>query len=541
MVAVRYETAFKLYPYEQVSAQSNAPQRHPVVIVGGGPVGLALALDLGKKGTPALVLDDHDGAGLGSKAICFAKRTLDIMHRLGASAPMVDKGVVWNVGRVFHGEGEVFEFNLLPEAGHRNPAFINLQQPYFERFLVEEIRQAQLAGAPIEIRGRNAVIGLTQNDDYTLVDVDTPDGPYQLEADYLIACDGARSPVRDMMGLSFDGRVFEDNFLIADVRMKVDFPTERWFWFDPPFKDSGQSALLHKQPDDVWRIDFQLGWDIDREKEMDPDRIRARVDAMLSSQTGSVPDYELHWTSIYTFQCRRMKSFRHGPILFAGDSAHQVSPFGARGANSGVQDVDNLGWKLDLVIKGLADDSLLDSYDTERVFGADENILNSSRATDFMTPKTDISKIFRNAVLELAGKHKFARPLVNSGRLSLPCAYDGFALFGPDALDGPEISRPGAPCPDAPVSDEYLLDQLGDGFTILAIGGDRPAPVTAASLSTSVVHIDTPSPELSARYLGTSQQAVYLIRPDQHIVARWSKYDQSAIASALHIAIGKDA
>jgi 3-(3-hydroxy-phenyl)propionate hydroxylase len=541
MVAVRYETAFKLYPYEKVAAQTGAVRRHPVVIVGGGPVGLALALDLGKKGTPALVLDDHDGAGLGSKAICFAKRTLDIASRLGASASMVDKGVVWNVGKVFHGDGNLFKFDLLPESGHRNPAFINLQQPYFERFLVDEIRNAQNAGAPIEIRGRNSVSSMTQHSDYTSLDIETPDGPYQLEADYLIACDGARSSIRDMMGLSFDGRVFEDNFLIADVEMKADFPTERWFWFEPPFKNSGQSALLHKQPDDIWRIDFQLGWDIDRDKELDPERIRARVDAMLSSQAGSVPEYELHWTSIYTFQCRRMDTFRHGSVLFAGDSAHQVSPFGARGANSGVQDAENLAWKLDLVLKGLADDSLLDTYATEREFGADENILNSSRATDFMTPKSKVSKTFRNAVLDLAGRHAFARPIVNSGRLSVPCTYDGFDFFGPDALSGPKVTRPGATCPDAPVKEGYLLDHLNSGFHILSIGEDASKPVTSNRITANVVQICTPSEELRTRYLGDEPQAVYLIRPDQHVVARWPSFDEKAVADALSNSIGKGA
>ena len=539
MVAVRYETAFKLYPYAKVPAQTGPVQRHPVVIIGGGPVGLALALDLGKKGSPALVLDDHDGAGLGSKAICFAKRTLDIANRLGASRPMVDKGVVWNVGRVFHGDGQLFEFNLLPEEGHRNPAFINLQQPYFERFLVDEIRAAQADGAPIEIRGRNKVTGVTVQGDYVSVDIDTPDGPYQLEADYLIACDGARSPTRDMLGLTFDGRVFEDNFLIADVKMKADFPTERWFWFEPPFEGAGQSALLHKQPDDIWRIDFQLGWDIDRALEMDPDRIRTRVDAMLSSQTGTVPEYTLEWTSIYTFQCRRMESFRHGPVFFAGDSAHQVSPFGARGANSGVQDADNLAWKLDLVLKGHADDALLDTYATEREFGADENILNSSRATDFMTPKSDISKTFRNAVLALANTHAFARPFVNSGRLSVPCSYAGFAGFGPDALQGPQVTRPGSPCADAPVDNGFLLDHLDGGFTILALGGLAPDPMTAQGITTNVVHIATPSDALAARYLGDAPQAIYLIRPDQHIVARWAEFDGDAISQTIAHAIGK--
>ncbi len=538
MVAARYKTAFQLYPYAKVTAQSAAPVRHPVVIVGGGPVGLALALDLGSKGTPALVLDDHDGAGLGSKAICFAKRTLDIAHRLGAGQAMVDKGVVWNVGKVFHADQKLFDFNLQPEPGHRNPAFINLQQPYFEKYLVDGITRAQARGAPIEVRGRNYVTAIARHDTHTTLSVNTPDGPYQIEAEYLIACDGARSTLRDMMGLSFDGRVFEDNFLIADVKMKADFPTERWFWFEPPFENSGQSALLHKQPDDIWRIDFQLGWDIDRARELDPARIRARVDAMLSSQAGHVPEYELEWTSIYTFQCRRMQKFRHGNVIFAGDSAHQVSPFGARGANSGVQDAENLAWKLDLVLKGMADQSLLDTYAVEREHAADENILNSSRATDFMTPKTDISKIFRNAVLELANTHAFARPLVNSGRLSVPCNYAGFALFGDDALNGPGDTCPGMTCPDAPVGDGFLLDLLGGTFSVLALGCEAE-DVQAHGLTAKAVRIDAIGDALGARYLGDAAQAVYLIRPDQHIVARWPAFDASAVARALQTAIGK--
>ncbi|MCX7566870.1 FAD-dependent oxidoreductase [Sulfitobacter sp. F26169L] len=538
MLAERYKTAFQLYPYTRIAAQEGTATRHPVVIVGGGPVGLTLALDLGKKGTPVLVLDDHDGAGLGSKAICFAKRTLDIANRLGACQQMVDKGVVWNVGKVFHADQKIYDFDLQPEAGHRNPAFINLQQPYFEKFLCDAINAAQSAGAPIEIRGRNCVTALENHGTYSTLTVNTPDGSYQLEADYLIACDGARSPLRDMMGLSFDGRVFEDNFLIADVHMKADFPTERWFWFEPPFENAGQSALLHKQPDDIWRIDFQLGWDIDREVELDPARIRARVDAMLSSQAGHVPEYELEWTSIYTFQCRRMKKFRHGNVIFAGDSAHQVSPFGARGANSGVQDADNLAWKLDLVLKGLAEPNLLDTYATERQHAADENILNSSRATDFMTPKSDVSKTFRNAVLDLANRHAFARPLVNSGRLSVPCNYIGFDLFGEDALQGPEGTQPGMACPDAPHLDGYILERLGGEFTLLAIGC-MADDLKAHGVLANAVNIKAPSDAMRARYLGAHPCAVYLIRPDQHIVARWPDYNADAVATALKTAIGK--
>ncbi len=531
----RYELAFKLYPYERSSDQdAAAPVRHPVVIMGGGPVGIATALDLGLQGIPVVMLDDHEGVGQGSRAICFAKRTLEIAHRYGCGEPMLDKGVVWNLGKVFYDDRQIYEFNLLPEDGHRYPAFINLQQPYFERYLVERVREAQAAGAPIELRGKNRVDAVQTKVDHVVVDITTPDGPYQIQADWLIGCDGASSPLRKMMGLDFQGRVFEDNFLIADITMQAEFPTERWFWFEPHFK-SGDSALLHKQPEGVWRIDFQLGWDIDRAEELKEGNIRRRLDAML----GSDINYELVWTSIYTFQCRRMKQFRHGRVMFAGDAAHQVSPFGARGANSGIQDVDNLGWKLGLVLKGQAPETLLDSYDAERRYGADENILNSSRSTDFITPKSKISHVFRNAVLDLAEHHAFARPLVNSGRLSVPCTYDGLPLNSPDMLEGPGRTRPGAPCPDAPLGDEFLLDQLGGDFCLMGLGIDLPKKFDVHGLAVKCLNVSL-NTALKERYLGDTPRAVYLIRPDQHVAGRWENFDTDAISNAIARAIGKD-
>ncbi|EPX78197.1 FAD-dependent oxidoreductase [Litoreibacter arenae] len=537
----RYTLAFKAYPYERSSDQDQeAPVRHPVVIMGGGPVGIATALDLGRQGIPVLVLDDHEGVGMGSRAICFAKRSLEIADRYGCGDAMLEKGVVWNVGKVFHQDRQVFEFNLLPEEGHKFPAFINMQQPYFEQFMIERARALQAEGAPIQIRGKNRVDTVQVKDDHVVLTVMTPDGPYTLEADWLIGCDGAASPLRRMMGLDFTGRVFQDSFLIADIKMKgnTKFPTERWFWFDPPFK-SGASTLLHKQPDDVWRIDFQIGWDVDRAEEMKEENIRARLDAML----GPDVEYEMVWSSIYTFQCKRMEHFRSGPVLFAGDAAHQVSPFGARGANSGMQDADNLGWKLGLVIKGKAPETLLDSYDTERVYGADENILNSTRSTDFITPKSEISHIFRDAVLTLSEHHEFARPLVNSGRLSVPCTYDGSALNSPDALDGPARTRPGSPCPDAPLGDGFLLRHLGNDFTLLTIDADAPDTLEEDGITIRRVAVsakDDASGQLATRYLGDAGSAVYLIRPDQHVAARWPSFDETSVRQALRRAIGKD-
>lgn len=540
MLDDRYTLAYRLYPYERSADQdAPAPVRHPVVVMGGGPIGVATALDLGLQGIPVVLLDDHEGVGQGSRAICFAKRTLEIADRYGCAGPLLDKGIVWNLGKVFHDDRKVFEFNLLPEDGHRFPAFINLPQPYFEKVLVDRIREAQAQGAPIELRGRNRVDSVDVQEDHVALNITTPEGPYTIEADWLIGCDGASSPLRGMMGLDFEGRVFEDSFLIADIRMRDGtFPTERWFWFEPWFK-SGASTLLHRQPDDIWRIDFQIGWNVDRKEELKEENIRRRIDAML----GDGVDYEMVWSSIYTFQCRRMKTFRHGRVIFAGDAAHQVSPFGARGANSGMQDVDNLGWKLGLVVQGRAPDTLLDSYNEERVHGADENILNSTRSTDFITPKSKMSHIFRNAVLSLAEHYPFARPLVNSGRLSVPCTYDGLSLTGPDALPGgPARTRPGSPCPDAPLGNGYLLNDLGGGFTLLTVDTDAPDPGKIEGIPLRRVAVSTgddTSGALRDRYLGAATGAVYLIRPDQHVAARWDRYDDTALRAALCRACGK--
>ncbi len=525
-----------LYPYERSADQEAGPAtRHPVIVIGAGPIGLGMAIDLAQNDVPVVVLDDNDRVSFGSRAICFAKRPLEILDRLGCGEPMVEKGLVWDTGKVFFDTSETYRFELQPEQGHKNPAFINLQQYYFEENLVNRVRELQAIGKPIELRGQNKVAALSDNGEFVRMEVETPEGSYMLECDWLIACDGANSATRRMLGHDFKGRVFEDNFLIADVVMEADFPTERWFWFDPPF-NRDQSALLHKQPDNVWRIDLQLGWDIDKEEEKKPENVIPRLKAML----GDDARFELEWVSIYTFQCRRMDKFRYNRVLFAGDAAHQVSPFGARGANSGLQDTDNLGWKLKLVLNGKSPDTLLDTYSEERVYGADENILNSTRSTDFITPKSDMSRILRNAVLDLAQSHEFARPLVNSGRLSVPCTYDGSVLNGPDSADLPKNLRPGSPAADAPIPDGWLLEILGDKFQLLAIGCEAPDDLSQNGIPIETLALDPDKyPELAKRYLGDAKSAVYLMRPDQHVAARWTSFDKSAVLAALATATGQ--
>ena len=538
----------------ELSDETGAGTGHyPVVVVGAGPVGLAAAIDLAQQGQQVLLIDNDDTVSIGSRGVCYAKRTLEVLDRLGCGDEMVDKGVTWNVGRTFFREEEVYNFNLCPQPDHHRPGMINLQQYYLEDYLVRRARQ--LPG--LEMRWKSSVVSVQPGAELVTLQVEAPDGMYQIETDWLVVADGARSPIRTMLGLDIEGKIFMDRFLIADVVMKADFPTERWFWFDPPFHRN-QSVLLHRQADNVFRIDFQLGWDADPQEEKKPEKVIPRIKAML----GDDREFELEWVSVYTFQCRRMHEFRHGRVLFVGDAAHQVSPFGARGANSGIQDTDNLVWKLKLVMDGKAPASLLDSYSRERVFAADENIMNSTRSTDFITPKSTTSKTFRNAVLGLAEHYPFARALVNSGRLSVPAYLTESTLNTPDTDDFAGDMVPGAPMDDAPVEaaggERWLLKAVGNAFQLLyfaddasaidaataqALAGlaDAPIPVQAIVVArggvapTGLASVFDSKGRVAERYdarVGTC----YLIRPDQHVAARWRSFDAGRIAAALAVA-----
>ena len=537
--------AYRPAPELQLAGRTG---HHPVVVVGAGPVGLAAAIDLAQHGVHVVLLDDDNTVSIGSRGLCYAKRTLEILDRLGCGQAVVDKGVTWNVGRTFFRDEEVFRFNLQPEADHQRPGMVNLQQYHLEDILVRRVGQCPL----IDLRWQHKVVGVTPLDEGAHVEVDTADGRYTLLADWLVVADGARSPVRHMMGLDMEGKVFKDRFLIADVVMEADFPAERWFWFDPPFHP-GQSVLLHREADNVWRIDFQLGWDADPEEEKKPERVLPRIQAML----GPDRTFELEWVSVYTFQCRRMERFRHGRVLFVGDAAHQVSPFGARGANSGLQDIDNLAWKLKWVMTGCAPQTLLDSYSMERVGAAEENLRNSTRSTDFITPKSEVSRDFRNAVLGLARDHAFARALVNSGRLSVPTHLNASPLNTPDTDAFAGRMHPGAPLDDAPVCrpgqrqedrhEEWLLPMTGQRFVLIVFASEvkdltPQAQAAWKALSQPNAH-DTPVDILvvlqqdgdapadlncvvdirgiAAKRLDARSGTAYLLRPDQHVAARW--------------------
>lgn len=508
---------------------SGATCQHGIVVIGAGPVGLTLAIDLAMKGVRVTVVDDNNVVSVGSRAICWAKRTLEIFDRIGIGEKVLNKGVTWKVGRLYHGAEEVYQFDLLPEPGHRMPAFVNLQQYYVEEYLVDRARELSDL---IELRFKNKVVDIEQSAGNVALTVETPAGAYKMDADWVIACDGANSPVRQMMGLDFAGQLFEERFLIADVEMTADFPSERRFWFNPPFH-SGQSALLHKQPDNIYRIDLQLGWDSDPEEERKPENVIPRIRAMVGDRP-----FELDWVSVYTFQCRRMERFIHDRIIFCGDSAHVVSPFGARGGNGGIQDADNLAWKLAAVCGGAAAGDLLESYNIERVQAADENIGHSSRATNFMTPKSNAEHSYRDAVLGLAVKHPFARRLINSGRLSVPCVLQNSPLDTP-ASDMP-ISV-GSAAIDAPISvdgkDGWLLSLLGNTFTLLRINSeDFEAPEGVRVIDITDAKESGPVDKdglVAARY---GSGYCYLVRPDQQISAVFKVSDQPSIVAAVQCA-----
>jgi 3-(3-hydroxy-phenyl)propionate hydroxylase len=522
------------YAYRRSPDQdAPVPAHHPVIVVGAGPVGLAAAIDLALRGVPVVLLDDSDRIGEGSRGICHSKRTLEILDRLGIGERLVGQGVTWKLGKVFLGDALVYAFDLLPEAGHKMPAFINLQQYYLEKALVDRVGEIEA----IDLRWNNKVVGLEPRDDGVRLAVETPDGPYRLDAEWVIAADGARSSVRDLTGLRFQGLTFEEKFLIADVRMASDLPIERRFWFDPPFH-SGQSALMHRQPDDVWRVDLQLGPDADVVEEQEPERVFPRLQRALGTR-----DFELEWVSIYRFNCRRLERFVHGRVIFAGDSAHQVSPFGARGGNSGVQDAENIAWKLAAVLQGRADARLIESYDYERTAAADENIGHSTRSTDFIAPRSEAERRLRNAVLALAPKAEFARRMVNSGRLSVAATYDS-PLSTPDEDAFAGAARLGAPVPDAPMRERdgregFLLERLRGDFELLYVRDgarqDCPGGLKLTVIGEDLIdHIGA-----FAQRFDATPGAAYLLRPDQHLCARWRAFDPCKVEAALARALGR--
>jgi 3-(3-hydroxy-phenyl)propionate hydroxylase len=391
-------------------------RRYPIVIVGGGLSGLTLACDLAGRGIDAVLLDEDDTIGVrgaSSRGIVYAQKTLEVFARLGTYPRVKEKGVTWSVGKTLAGEDVVYSFNLQLESASEQPPFVNLQQFYVEWFLVDRIREL----GRCDLRWKNRATKVGQSADCVTVAVETPAGPYTLEAEWLIDATGVNSSIRDGFGLETHAARGADRWCITDVRFKEKFPTERWTWVEAPFNEN-RGVWQHLMGDDVWRLDYQM------DPGSDPDYVSRRdvAEARLRAHLGR-REFELVWVGPYSYRAHLLDDFRHGRVFFIGDAAHVVGPFGARGGNSGIQDAFNLGWKLALVLKGVAPERLLDTYNAERHAAARENLEVTSRTERFLSPRSPAERTLRRAVLGLAREHAFARPLVNSGRLSVANPY----------------------------------------------------------------------------------------------------------------------
>jgi 3-(3-hydroxy-phenyl)propionate hydroxylase len=481
--------------------------RVPVVIVGAGPVGLAMGLLLARYQIPSIILDDEGPMIEGSRAICIERHTLEIFDRLDVAAPMLAKGVTWSVGRVFYGERELFQFEF-PAAGENQiPRFINLQQYYTEQYLVDGVQRQKLC----DLRWHHRVLGLRQDDRGATIAPETPSGAIQIEADYVLAADGAKSTVRKLLEIPFAGASYADRFLICDIRADLPFPRERWFWFDPPFHQ-GRSALIHPQPDNVWRIDWQLGPDADAERERQPEALDRRIRAMI----GGKP-YEVVWPTVYTFHQRCADRFRKGRVFLLGDAAHLVAPFGARGMNSGVQDANNLAWKLWLVMSGMAPQALLGTYETERRAAALENLRITDETMAFISPQGVWPRWRRDWILRGSVHFKSLRKWVNSGRLSEP-----FHCRKSPIID----ERGGGVAPASALE--------GIGFTAICFG---QKPRDAGLNLPCAVRVEDPGSPL-AQAMGAKTGTLCVVRPDGHIAVWIDDAARVALQDVLNFAIG---
>ncbi len=519
------------------------PARVPVLIAGGGPVGLTLAALLGRQGIRALVVEADPSYCEGSRAICISRRSQEILGWIGADRAVVDKGLSWTGGRSYFRDTEVLHFKMPSEPTERFAPMVNIQQFYIEE-MAHRAAAAPQAGA--DIRWSTRVVDLAPGADGVTVGVQGADGVrHEVHADWLVACDGGRSTVRERSGLALEGVQYEGRYVIVDIRQATQRPVERLAWFDPP-SNPGSTILMHRQPDDVWRIDYQIADDEDPAEAVKPENVLPRVESHLR-MIGETAPWEPLWISIYNAKCLTLNDYRHGRVLFAGDAAHLVPIFGVRGLNSGLDDAGNLAWKLALVIGGRSAASLLDSYSSERVHAARQNIAYGAKSTEFMAPPHHGFKLMREAALRLASESDAVRSLINP-RQSTPIDYPGSPLNRP--VDGAEPSpRPGEIAPEARLGEGHLTQHFGHDFVALHFS-DETGPAadaerrvdqgpgwrlwrisrTAGVAQAGVLHdVDG---EAWQRYRAAPGTLV-LVRPDGYVLARWPRFDPQALDAAL--------
>lgn len=498
----------------------------PVVIVGGGPVGMTTALLLAKFGVASLILEaSRERDPIGSKALCMQRDVLDVLERVGVGDKLLDEGVTWTLGRTYYRDNELFQITF-PEVGDNHfPPFVNVGQDRTEYWLEERVAAEPL----VELRYGNAVTGLSQDDESVTLLIDTAQGEATVTGHYVVGADGSRSATRRLMGAEFPGKSFEDKFLICDIRADLGFANERRFFFDPEWNPDRQ-VLIHPQADSVWRIDWQVPPDFDVEAEEESGGLDHRIRKIVGDG-----DYEIVWMSVYRFHQRIASKFSEGRVFIAGDAAHIVSPFGARGLNSGVQDAENLAWKLAFVINDWAPHDLLGTYQGERRAAAEENLRITGTTMDFLVPPTPELWEARRRTLEAAVGNPNARLMVDSGQLAEPFDYAASPLTTISDLDVPV--PPGKLLPDATIDavggPVRLRTLIGSGFVALSNAGPE---LTSGDPPVASLELDRVDASGTLREtLRLPQGTTALVRPDGHVAAVTATAE--ALATALRKAI----
>ncbi|GAA3392852.1 FAD-dependent monooxygenase [Cryptosporangium minutisporangium] len=495
---------------------------YPILVLGNGPVGQTTALLLARWGLPVVLLDGRPHRDLiGSKAICQQRDVLDVWDSVGVGAEIARRGVTWTTARTFHRDRELFSVRFADRGKSPFPPFVNVSQCE-----TEELLDAAIAAQPlIDVRWGHRVVGLTQDEGGVTVTV--TDGT-RLHGSYAVACPGGRGDVlRTLLGLTFDGASFDDSFLICDIR--TDLPgweTERRFYFDPEW-NPGRQVLIHPCPDSTYRID----WQVPPEFDVAAEEASGGLDRRIRQVLGDRP-YEIVWKSVYRFHSRVVDRMRVGRVLVAGDGAHLVSPFGARGLNSGVLDAENAAWKLAFVLRGWAPEELLESYHDERHAAACENLDVTSATMRFLVPGSPAEAEHRRRVLERAADDPAARAQVDSGRLAEPYWYVDSPLTTPDprrpfpgrpARGDVPVPAPGILVPDCPVTvagrpDVTRLRQLArEGLTVL-VGSAAPVPAVEPPVTVHRIDELDAGPTLREA-LAARPDEIWLLRPDAHVAA----------------------